>query len=54
MRGRGSGPKVLLWANELPEQQSSAHGPVGDEGQQIWMGWAILAYDADTLVVRTR
>jgi transposase, IS5 family len=26
----------------------------GDEGQQIWAGWAILAYDADTLAVRTR
>jgi IS5 family transposase len=26
----------------------------GDEGQQIWTGWAILAYDADTLAVRTR
>jgi transposase, IS5 family len=26
----------------------------GDEGQQIWTGWAILAYDADTLTVRER
>jgi transposase, IS5 family len=26
----------------------------GDEGQQIWTGWAILAYDADTLAVRSR
>jgi transposase, IS5 family len=26
----------------------------GDEGQQIWTGWAILAYDADTLAVRAR
>jgi IS5 family transposase len=26
----------------------------GDEGQQIWAGWAILAYNADTLAVRTR
>jgi len=26
----------------------------GDEGQQIWNGWAILAYNADTLVVRER
>jgi IS5 family transposase len=26
----------------------------GDEGQQIWTGWAILAYNADTLTVRTR
>ena len=26
----------------------------GDEGQQIWNGWAILAYNADTLAVRTR
>lgn len=26
----------------------------GDEGQQIWTGWAILAYDADTLAVRTQ
>ena len=26
----------------------------GDEGQRIWTGWAILAYDADTLAVRTR
>lgn len=26
----------------------------GDEGQQIWTEWAILAYDADTLAVRTR
>jgi IS5 family transposase len=24
----------------------------GDEGQQIWTGWAILAYNADTLAVR--
>jgi IS5 family transposase len=26
----------------------------GDDGQQIWTGWAILAYDADTLAVRTQ
>jgi IS5 family transposase len=26
----------------------------GDEGQQIWTGWAILAYNADTLAVRAR
>jgi transposase, IS5 family len=26
----------------------------GDEGQQIWNGWAILAYNADTLTVRER
>jgi IS5 family transposase len=26
----------------------------GDEGQQIWTGWAILAYNADTLAVRSR
>jgi IS5 family transposase len=26
----------------------------GDEGQQIWNGWAILAYNADTLAVRTQ
>ena len=26
----------------------------GDEGQQIWNGWAILAYNADTLAVRKR
>ena len=26
----------------------------GDEGRQIWTGWAILAYNADTLAVRTR
>jgi IS5 family transposase len=26
----------------------------GDEGQQIWTGWSILAYNADTLSVRTR
>jgi transposase, IS5 family len=26
----------------------------GDEGQQIWTGWAILAYNADTLAVRKR
>jgi IS5 family transposase len=26
----------------------------GDEGQQIWIEWAILAYNADTLAVRTR
>jgi IS5 family transposase len=26
----------------------------GDEGQQIWNGWAILAYNADTLTIRTR
>ena len=26
----------------------------GDEGQQIWTGWAILAYNADTLAIRTR
>ncbi len=25
-----------------------------DEGQQIWTGWTILAYNADTLAVRTR
>jgi IS5 family transposase len=26
----------------------------GDEGQQIWTGWAILAYNIDTLAVRKR
>jgi IS5 family transposase len=26
----------------------------GDDGQQIWNGWAILAYNADTLAVRER
>jgi IS5 family transposase len=26
----------------------------GDEGQQIWTGWAILAYNADTLAIRAR
>jgi transposase, IS5 family len=26
----------------------------GDEGQQIWTGWAILAYNADTLAIRIR
>jgi transposase, IS5 family len=26
----------------------------GDEGQQIWTGWAILAYNVDTLAVRDR
>jgi IS5 family transposase len=26
----------------------------GDEGQQTWTGWAILAYNADTLAVRSR
>ena len=26
----------------------------GDEGRQIWAGWAILAYNADTLAVRNR
>jgi len=26
----------------------------GDEGMQIWTGWAILAYDLDTLAIRTR
>ncbi len=26
----------------------------GDEGRQIWTGWAILAYNADTLAVRER
>jgi transposase, IS5 family len=25
----------------------------GDEGQQIWTGWAILAYNLDTLAIRT-
>jgi IS5 family transposase len=26
----------------------------GDAGQQIWTGWSILAYNADTLAVRNR
>jgi IS5 family transposase len=26
----------------------------GNDGQQIWTGWAILAYNADTLAIRTR
>jgi IS5 family transposase len=26
----------------------------GDEGRQIWTEWAILAYNADTLAIRTR
>jgi IS5 family transposase len=25
----------------------------GDQGQQIWTGWAILAYNADTLAIRS-
>ena len=25
----------------------------GDHGMQIWTGWAILAYDLDTLAIRT-
>ena len=25
----------------------------GDEGQRIWTGWSILAYNADTLAIRT-
>jgi len=25
----------------------------GDQGMQIWTGWAILAYDLDTLAIRT-
>jgi len=25
----------------------------GDDGRQIWTGWSILAYNADTLAVRT-
>jgi transposase, IS5 family len=25
-----------------------------DQGQQIWTGWSILAYNADTLAIRTR
>jgi hypothetical protein len=28
--------------------------PKGDDGMQIWTGWAILAYDLDTLAVRDR
>ncbi|MGH2866439.1 MAG: transposase [Solirubrobacteraceae bacterium] len=26
----------------------------GDDGMRIWTGWAILAYDLDTLAIRTR
>jgi len=26
----------------------------GDEAQQIWTGWTVLAYNADTLAIRTR
>jgi transposase, IS5 family len=26
----------------------------GDEGRQIWTGWSILAYNADTLAIRNR
>ena len=26
----------------------------GHQGQQIWTEWSILAYNADTLVIRTR
>ena len=26
----------------------------GDQGQQIWTGWSILAYNLDTLAIRTR
>ena len=26
----------------------------GDQGQQIWAGWSILAYNLDTLAIRTR
>jgi len=34
-RPRTPNPRVLLWADELPEQQSSHHGPVGD-GAEVW------------------
>jgi len=26
----------------------------GDQGQRIWTEWGILAYNADTLAIRTR
>ena len=26
----------------------------GDQGRHIWIGWAILTYNADTLTVRER
>ncbi len=26
----------------------------GHDGMRIWTGWAILAYDLDTLAIRTR
>ena len=26
----------------------------GDQGRQVWTGWSILAYNADTLAVRAR
>ena len=26
----------------------------GDQGRQIWTEWAILAYNTDTLAIRTR
>ena len=26
----------------------------GDDGMRTWTGWAILAYDLDTLAIRTR
>jgi transposase, IS5 family len=26
----------------------------GDEGRQIWTGWSVLSYNADTLAVRNR
>jgi transposase, IS5 family len=28
--------------------------PKGDDGMRTWTGWAILAYDLDTLAIRAR
>jgi hypothetical protein len=38
----------------LAEHSGGAGGRLrGDQGQRIWTGWAILAYNLDTLVIHT-
>jgi hypothetical protein len=48
----GPGPEGRI--SHLKRRYGLARSRVkGQDGQRIWTGWAILAYDLDTLVVHT-
>jgi hypothetical protein len=51
-RPKGSWPNQNAKASIKPRAIQSRLK--GDEGRQIWSGWTVLAYHADTLAIRAR